>query len=79
MQCLQCGRDIILDNAEGFVPSISGGIMGDEYIETYYLCTHCGVYTIEIFHDRFLGEEEIYFRGPMSKEAGEKKIQLIRQ
>ena len=66
IRCSQCGREIDLEKIEGFVPSISGGIMGDEYIESYYLCTHCDLYTIEVIHDRFLGEEDVSLRGPVS-------------
>ena len=79
IKCTKCGREITPENSEGSVPSISGGIMGDEYIESYFQCTHCGFYTIEVYHDRFLGEEEISFRGPMSYEEAEPKIRLIRQ
>lgn len=79
IRCTQCGKEINLQDLEGFVPSISGGIMGDEYIESYYKCVPCGVYTIEVFHDRFLGEEDVSFRGPVSTSEAEKKITLIRQ
>ena len=82
IRCSKYDREIDLKKTfkiDGFVPSISGGIMGDEYIESYYLCTHCSVYTIEVFHDRFIGEEDIYFRGPVSKAQAESKIELIRQ
>lgn len=53
--------------------------MGDEYIESYYFCEPCGVYTVEVYHDRFLGEDEVSLRGPMSKERGDEKIEVIRQ
>ncbi|MCP4041369.1 MAG: hypothetical protein GY731_05335 [Gammaproteobacteria bacterium] len=77
--CTKCEREIDLEKIEGFAPSISGEIMGDEYIESYYLCTDCNVYTIEVIHDRFLGEESISLRGPESKSDAEEKIALIRQ
>ena len=77
IRCTNCGMEIDLESIEGFVPSISGGIMGDEYIESYYLCNHCDVYTIEICHDRFLGEEDVSLRGPVSKSEAEEKIALI--
>ena len=57
--------------------SISGSIMGDEYIESYYFCDQCGVYTVEIFHDRFLGDDEVFVRGPVPKPEGDAKIELI--
>ena len=59
--------------------SISGGIMGDEYIESYYFCKSCGVYTLEVYHDRFLGEEDVSVRGPLPKAQGDAKVELIRQ
>ena len=79
VQCSQCGK--LFDREEGgrSVASICGGIMGDEYIESYYLCDRCGVYTVEIVHDHFLGDEEVFVRGPMTRTEGDEKVQLIRQ
>jgi len=79
VHCTQCGKEINLDDLEGYVPSISGEVMGDEYIESYYKCVACDVYTIEVIHDRFLGEETVSFRGPISKSEAEAKIALIGQ
>ena len=59
--------------------SISGSIMGDEYIESYYFCSQCEVYTLEIFHDRFLGDDDVFVRGPIPKQEGDAKVELIRQ
>ena len=59
--------------------SISGSIMGDEYTESYYFCSKCQVYTVEIYHDRFLGEEEILVRGPVSKPEGDAMVELTKQ
>lgn len=53
--------------------------MGDEYIESYFFCEHCGVYTIEVCHDRFLGEEEISVRGTVSRSDGDAAITLIKK
>jgi hypothetical protein len=61
------------------VASIAGGIMGDEYVESYYFCGPCQIYTVEIYHDRFLGEGEVSVRGPVPKAEGDEKIELIRQ
>lgn len=79
MKCSKCGREFDRQRGEGPVASISGGIMGDEYIESFYFCSACQVYTVEIYHDRFLGEEEISVRGPVPKLEGETKIELIKQ
>ena len=59
--------------------SISGSIMGDEYTESYYFCNRCEVYTVEIYHDRFLGEDEVSIRGPVSRSEGDVKVELIKQ
>jgi len=53
--------------------------MGDETIESYYFCSQCEVYTVEIYHDRFLGEDEVSIRGPVPKPEGDAMVELIRQ
>jgi hypothetical protein len=60
-----------------FLASISGSIAGDECIESYYYCEGCGVYTKEIFFDRFLGGESIYIQGPIQKPDGDARVALI--
>ena len=77
--CSQCGREFDQQGKKSFRASLSGGIMGDEYIESYFFCDHCGVYTVEVCHDRFLGEEEVSTRGPVSKADGDAKVELIKQ
>lgn len=76
--CSKCGRDLGTPGEDRCVASISGGIMGDEYVESYFFCDACNVYTVEIYHDRFLGEGEVRARGPLEKGEGEAKIALIR-
>jgi len=78
IRCSQCG--IELDRQDkNRTTSISGSIMGDEFTDTYYFCSHCEVYTVEVYHDRFLGEDEVSIRGPVSKSEGDEKVKLIRQ
>ncbi len=77
IQCAKCGKNLTRGDGGGRIVSISGGIMGDEVIDSYYFCEGCGVYTIEVYHDRFLGEEEVSTQGPLSKEDGDEKIRLI--
>jgi hypothetical protein len=79
IRCSQCGREFNPQRKEGFVASISGSIMGDEYIETYFFCDPCGVYTVDIYHDRFSGEDETSVRGPLSKSEGDAKVELIKR
>jgi hypothetical protein len=74
IQCSNCGNEI--DRA---VASISGSIMGDEYIESYYRCPRCDLYTVEVVRDRFLGEAEVWMRGPLSRAEGDSIVEQIRQ
>jgi hypothetical protein len=79
VRCSQCRRDFDPQAGDLCVASISGSIMGDEYSESYYFCSQCGVYTVEIYHDRFLGEDEVSERGPVPKTEGDEKLKLIKQ
>jgi hypothetical protein len=79
IRCSRCGKDFDLQEVDKPVASISGSIMGDEYIESYYFCSQCGVYTVEVYHDRFLGDDDIFVRGPIPKQEGDAKVGLIRQ
>jgi len=73
--CSQCGAEFSTDKDQ--VACISGSIMGDESTDCYYFCRKCGVYTVEICHDRFLNEEEVSTHGPIPKEEGDLKVALI--
>jgi hypothetical protein len=79
IKCLQCNQDLGEERKEDRIVSIAGSIMEDEYIDTYYYCRKCGVYTVEVYYDRFTGPEEISFRGPLTKAEGDTKIELIKQ
>lgn len=79
IRCSQCGKEFNRQAGDQSVASISGSIMGDEYIESYYFCNQCEVYTVKIHHDRFLGEDEIFVRGPVPKPEGDAKVELIKQ
>ena len=79
MRCAKCGKDLSEKNGGGRVASISGSIMGDETTDSYYFCEDCGVYTVEVYHDRFLGEDNVFTRGPYSREEGDEKVRLIRE
>ena len=79
VRCPRCGR-VLEDEGKGKVTaSISGSVMGDEYTETYFLCETCGVYTLEIWHERFCGEDSIFVSGPIAKGDGDEKVALIRR
>ena len=46
--CSQCGRALELGLDGACVALISGGVMGDEYIESWYFCEDCEVWTVVI-------------------------------
>jgi hypothetical protein len=75
--CSRCSRVFDIRNESEFRASISGSIAGDECIESYYYCDSCGVYTKEIFWDRFMGEESVYVQGPIDKADGDANVTLI--
>ena len=77
VRCVQCGKEIDGEGAKGRVASISGSIMGDEYTDSYYFCEQCTLYTVKVCHDRFLGEDEVSIKGPLSKAEGDEKVHLI--
>ena len=79
IQCSQCGGDFDKQVRDRCVASISGSIMGDEYTESYYFCSQCEVYTVEIYHDRFLGEDDLFIKAPVPKSEADVKVELIRQ
>lgn len=79
IHCLQCGKPLSGEGRPGSVASISGGIMGDEYTDSYYFCPECCVYTVEAYYDRFLGDGEASLKGPLSKEEGDRCVRLIAQ
>jgi hypothetical protein len=61
------------------VASISGSISGDECTESWYYCTCCLVYSVEVYWDVFLGDESVTVHGPIAKAAGDEKVALIRR
>lgn len=42
IRCSQCGKEFDRQRKEGFRSSISGGIMGDEYIYSYFFVIIAG-------------------------------------
>ncbi len=75
MECLQCKR--VFGANEGRRAAIAIMVMGDEYIYSYWYCQACGVYSIEAYHDRFMGEDSITYMGPFPKEIGDQCAELI--
>lgn len=77
MQCIQCKRPFDLEKDR--IVSISGSIMGDENIETYFLCPVCDVYTLTIYWDSFTGGEAERLLGPLARQEGDEKVALIQR
>ena len=77
--CAKCHGST--DDSKDFhrVVSISGGVMGDEYIESLYYCNKCECYTVEVYRDRFDGPDSEFIRGPLSRKDGEALVTLISQ
>ena len=79
MNCVQCKAEFQKEGESRMVASISGSIQGDECIESYFYCKNCGSYTVEVYWDMFSGDEKASVYGPVSKEEGDVKVELIRQ
>ena len=79
MNCSKCGQAIGSGNIDARVAFICGSVMGDEYIESYFFCERCQMYTVEIYHDRFSGEDSVATRGPVEREEAEEQIAIIRR
>ena len=58
---------------------MSGSIMGDEHTDSYFLCTVCGVYTVVTWWDNFTGEETMSCSGPLPKQQGDERVELIQK
>ena len=62
MQCAGC-----LDELGGLdrrVAFIAVERAGDEYIFSYWHCGACESYMLEVYHDRFMGDDERSIEGP---------------
>ena len=75
VRCSACKR--AFDRAD-CVACISGRIMGDECTDCYYWCGTCGVYTVRLYRDVFVGPETAHNSEPMSRGEGDRRLALIR-
>lgn len=75
MKCIQCGQGFLPDARARAAIAIF--VLGDEVIYSYWYCAACETYTVEAFHDRFLGEHDISFLPPMHKAVGDRCVELI--
>lgn len=72
MKCARCA-DLLPKARAG----ISIFVNGDEYIYSYFWCERCEVYSVEGFHDRFMGDSEVFVLPVISREEGDRAVALI--
>ncbi len=75
-RCAKCRKPIQEDQC---VAAISGRIMGDTCTDCYYWCSECGVYTLRMYRDVFVGPETESDGQQFSKEDGDRRVGLIRR
>lgn len=73
MNCAECGHPV-----PSALAAIAVFVAGDEYIYSYFFCERCDVYTVEGYHDRFMGDDEAFMLPPISKDEGDRAVELIR-
>lgn len=77
VKCLECGTDLgEIGRREAF---ISVFVYGDEETRSWFRCAACGLWTVELYYDRFMGDSEVSFQGPIGEEAGRKEVERIRR
>ena len=79
MKCSSCGKEFGKGNEDGHIASMSGSVMGDEYIDSYYFCTVCNVFTVEHYRDSFTGGDRATITGPIKKADGDERVALIKK
>jgi len=75
VNCLGCQIEMRTEDSRASWISIA--VMGDEYIYSYWNCPACRQWTVESYHDRFMGDDEIQLMGPFPPEVGERCVALI--
>ena len=76
MKCVECGKEF---DQSGRVASITGRMMGDDCTDTYYWCEACGVYTLRLLREIFVGPETESAGNQISKEEGDRRLAIIRR
>ncbi len=76
IRCTRCAKPLGAGNS---IASMSGSIMGDEYTDSFFLCTDCSVYTVVSWRDNFTGTETSSSSGPLSKPEGDARVEVIRK
>jgi len=74
MNCVACDQPL-----PKAVAGIAILVAGDEYIYRYFLCERCDVYTVDGYHDRFMGDQdEVFVLPPIARAEGDRAVALIR-
>lgn len=73
MNCVRCAKGL-----PRALAGISIFVIGDEYIYSYFWCDACGAYSVEGYHDRFMGDSEVFALPAVSREEGDRAVALIR-
>ena len=63
MECLGCRRNLGNVDAREACFAVEHG--GDEYVTSYWRCPDCDTYTVETYHDRFMGDAARSVAGPV--------------
>jgi hypothetical protein len=72
VNCVRCDQPLQKARA-----GISIFVAGDEYVYSYFWCDACGVYSVEGYHDRFMGDSEVFALPAISREEGDRAVALI--
>lgn len=73
MNCVRCARALEKPRA-----GIAIFVAGDEYVYSYFWCEDCGVYSAQGYHDRFMGDSEVFALPSIPREEGDRAVALIR-
>lgn len=73
MKCVRCHR-AFADRPDAICIFVNG----DEYIYSYFSCERCDVYTVEGYHDRFMGDSDAFLLPEVPREEGDRAVALIR-
>jgi len=47
---------------------------GNENIGSFFFCAPCDSYTVEVYCDHFLGNPEVWVRGPLARGEGDRLL-----
>lgn len=71
MSCARCARALGEPRA-----GIAVFVAGDEHVYSYFWCDDCGSYSVEGYHDRFMGDSEVLALPAIPREEGDRAVAL---